>query len=257
MVTHTISSVSRRHLPSMPQKHPRPILPEWKTAPAILQRLMQLSVIPQPMLDSSYSPSPPGGRTFMCLPQPVRMKIYEHLLSSNEAIVRPWPSEKFTMQLLQVSKDIFVETAFCFYGKVSWPERSVVLVYRSLTRANSAFPQRTGQRRPQPRRRDRSLRYVHKRHRNHHADHPSLPHQYLRAHARLCHGPSLYVPDPTSFHQPTHPGTRVIDRPSNIHQAVLLRLTRNSSPASQYPPAFLTPAHLHPTSNPPTPTSPP
>jgi hypothetical protein len=55
----------------------------------------------------------------MCLPQHIRFNIYERLLASTDPIMRPWPRKKFNMQLLRVSKDIFAETAYLFYGKVT------------------------------------------------------------------------------------------------------------------------------------------
>lgn len=57
----------------------------------------------------------------MCLPQSVRFKVYGNLLVSGQPIVCPWPRQKFTVQLLRVSKDIFAEAAYCFYGKVRDP----------------------------------------------------------------------------------------------------------------------------------------
>lgn len=92
-------------------------LPPWKTMSSILERVAQLA--PHDPSRTFVPLRPRGGRTFFCLPQPIRFKIHRQLLSSASPIIRPWPRKKFTVQLLRVSKDVFAEAAYCFYGKVS------------------------------------------------------------------------------------------------------------------------------------------
>ena len=81
----------------------------------VVRRATELKFVPA---TDEVTPLPASGRTFMDFPQKVRFNIYECVLSSDDPIVRPWPKTKFTMQLLRISKDIFAETAYCFYGKV-------------------------------------------------------------------------------------------------------------------------------------------